>query len=148
MRGLPGEGHDDAGRSCTGVRRQAFIAGGGWSSAGPGPIPCGIALLFHVPWQQTNQRTEIRLKLLDEDGRPVPRAGAPAEPPVEAAGHIEAGRPPGIAPGTEINVPVAFNTVLQLPPGQRFTWVLEIDGRTDDAWRVPFATREVAPGPA
>jgi hypothetical protein len=39
-------------------------------------------------------------------------------------------------------VPVAFNTVPQLPPGQRFTWVLEIDGRTDDAWRVPFATRE------
>jgi len=37
---------------------------------------------------------------------------------------------------------VAFNTVLQFPPGQRFTWVLEIDGRSDDAWRVPFATRE------
>jgi hypothetical protein len=32
---------------------------------------------------------------------------------------------------------VAFNSVLQLPPRQRFTWVLEIDGRSDDAWRVP-----------
>ena len=122
-----------------------FIAGGGWSSAGPGPVPCGIALLFHVPWQQTNRRTEFRLRLLDEDGRPVPRTGTPGEPPIEAGGQIEAGRPAGVAPGTEINVPVAFNTVLQLPPGQRFTWMLEIDGRTDDAWRVPFATREAAP---
>ena len=44
-------------------------------------------------------------------------------------------------------MPVAFNTVLQLPPGQRFTWVLEIDGRTEDAWRVSFATRETVHGP-
>ncbi len=60
----------------------------------------------------------------------------------------EAGRPAGVATGTKINVPVAFNIVLQLPPGQRFTWVLEIDGRTDDAWRMPFATRQAPLGPA
>jgi hypothetical protein len=122
-----------------------FIAGGGWSSAGPGPIPCGIALLFHVPWQQTNERTAFMLRLLDEDGRPFPGADSPGEPSIEAGGQIEAGRPPGMAPGAEINVPVAFNTVLQLPPGRRFTWVLEINGRADDAWRVSFATRNAPP---
>jgi hypothetical protein len=42
---------------------------------------------------------------------------------------------------------VAFNALPQLAPGRRFTWVLEIDGRTDDAWRVPFATREAPLGP-
>lgn len=122
-----------------------FIAGAGWSLAGPGPIPCGIALLFHVPWQETNERTAFMLRLLDEDGRPYPGAGAPGEPAIEAGGQIEAGRPAGMAPGAEINVPVAFNTVLQLPPGQRFTWVLEINGRTDEDWRVSFATRQAAP---
>ncbi|HLX46864.1 MAG TPA: hypothetical protein VKS82_00870 [Streptosporangiaceae bacterium] len=119
-----------------------FIAGGGWTSAGPGPVPCGIALLFHVPWQQTNERTVFTLSLLDEDYRPFPDTGLPGERPVQASGQIEAGRPPGTAPGAEINVPVAFNTVLQLPPGRRFTWVLEIDGQTDESWRLSFATRE------
>jgi hypothetical protein len=122
-----------------------FIAGGGWSLAGPGPIPCGIALLFHVPWQQTNERAAFLLRLLDEDGRPFPSADVPGEQSIEAGGQIEAGRPAGMAPGAEINVPVAFNTVLQLPPGRRFTWVLEINGRADDAWRVSFATRNAPP---
>lgn len=120
-----------------------FIAGGGWTTAGPGPIPCGIALLFHVPWQQTNERTGFTLRLLDEDGRPVPGGDQAGEPSIQAAGQIEAGRPAGLAPGTEINVPVAFNTVLQLAPGRRFSWVLEIDGRADEDWRVSFATRQV-----
>jgi hypothetical protein len=118
-----------------------FIAGGGWSTAAPGPIPCGIALLFQVPWQETNERSAFVLRLLDEDGQPFPGPST-GEPPIQAAGQIEAGRPAGVAPGAEINVPVAFNTVLQLPPGRRFTWMLDIDGRTDEAWRVTFATRE------
>jgi hypothetical protein len=122
-----------------------FIAGGGWSSAGPGAVPCGIALLFHVPWQRTNERTVFTLSLLDEDGRPFPDPGRPGEKPIQAGGQIEAGRPAGVAPGTEINVPIAFNTVLQLPPGRRFTWVLEIDGQMDEAWRLSFATRESTP---
>jgi Family of unknown function (DUF6941) len=123
-----------------------FIAGGGWSSAGPGPVPCGIALLFHVPWQRTNERTVFTLRLMDEDGRAVsaPEPGGPQ--PIQAGGQIEAGRPAGLAPGTEINVPVAFNTVLRLPPGRRFSWVLEIDGETDEDWRISFATREGPPG--
>jgi hypothetical protein len=125
-----------------------FIAGGGWTSAGPGPIPCGIALLFHVPWQQTNERTAFTLRLVDEDGQPVTGSDQPGEPAIQAAGQIEAGRPPGLAPGTEINVPIAFNTVLQLPPGRRFSWDLEIDGRTDEDWRVSFATREALAGQA
>lgn len=123
-----------------------FIAGGGWSTAGPGPIPCGIALIFHVPWQQTNERTSFTLRLIDEDGQPFPAPGT-GEQPIEAAGQIEAGRPAGVAPGAEINVPVAFNTVLQLPPASRFTWVLDVDGETDDTWRVSFATREATQAP-
>ena len=123
-----------------------FIAGGGWSTAMPGPVPCALALLFHVPWQQTNERSAFVLRLLDEDGQPFPDPGT-GVPPVQVAGQIEAGRPVGTAPGAEINVPVAFNTVLQLPPGRRFTWVLDIDGQTDDAWQVSFATSEAPPPP-
>ena len=41
-----------------------------------------------------------------------------------------------------MTVPIAFNTVLQLPQDARFTWVLEIDGQADEEWRLSFATRE------
>jgi hypothetical protein len=119
-----------------------FITGGGWSSAGPGPIPCGIALLFHVPWQRTNTRTVFTLRLLDEDGRAVAAPEPGGAQAIQAGGQIEAVRPAGLTPGTEINVPVAFNTVLQLPPARRFSWVLEIDGQTNEDWRISFATRE------
>jgi hypothetical protein len=39
-------------------------------------------------------------------------------------------------------VPITFNTVLQLAPGRRFTWVLEVGSQVDEAWRLSFATRE------
>src|SRR6202012_4382160 len=33
-----------------------FISGGGWSVCGPGPVACGVAVLFHIPWQHTNEK--------------------------------------------------------------------------------------------
>jgi hypothetical protein len=33
------------------------------------------------------------------------------------------------------------NAVLQLAPGRRYSWVLEVNGHADDAWRLPFATQ-------
>jgi len=32
--------------------------------------------------------------------------------------------------------------VLQLEPSARYAWILEIDGYTDDAWQLAFATRQ------
>jgi hypothetical protein len=49
--------------------------------------------------------------------------------------------PPGMTPGTEINVPVCFNLVLHLPPGRRYTWGLDVDGYADDSGRLTFETR-------
>ncbi len=122
-----------------------FISGGGWSVCGPGPVACGVAVLFHIPWQHTNEKISFTLSLLDEDGTPVSQPGLSGGQQVQAGGQFEAGRPAGLAPGTEINVPIAFNTVLQLPAGARFTWVLEIDGQADEQWRLSFATRETQP---
>src|ERR1700750_1333206 len=119
-----------------------FISGGGWSVCGPGPVACGVAVLFHIPWQHTNEKIAFTLKLLDEDGSAVTPPG-PRE--ARPGAQFERGRPAGLAPGTEINVPVAFNTVLQLSAGGRYTWVLEIDGQGDEEWRVLFRTRDAAP---
>jgi hypothetical protein len=127
-----------------------FISGGGWSSCGPGPTPCAVAILFHVPWQHTNEKVSFGLRLLDEDGHPVVQPGPQGPQPVQVNGQFEAGRPPGITPGSDIGVPMTFGSVLNLPPGHRYTWVLEIDGQTQDDWHLSFATRttQPTPGPA
>jgi hypothetical protein len=119
-----------------------FISGGGWSIGGPGPIPCGVALLFHVPWDRTNHKTSFTLRLADADGQPAMTLGPLGEQPIVVAGQFEVGRPAGVLPGTDINVPIAFNTILaQLEPGRQYTWILEVDGYPDDNWRLSFATR-------
>ena len=33
-------------------------------------------------------------------------------------------------------------SVLNLPPGRSYTWVLEISGHTEEDWRLSFATRQ------
>jgi hypothetical protein len=118
-----------------------FISGGGWAYCSPGAVPCAVALLFHVPWQRTNEKIPFALRLVDEDGHPVPQPGPGSTRHVGLTGELEAGRPAGMPPGTETNVPIAFNVVLTLPPSGRFTWILEADGHADDSWRLSFATR-------
>jgi hypothetical protein len=119
-----------------------FISGGGWSTCGPGPVPCSVAVLFHVPWQETDRQVRFTLRLVDEDGHGVHQPGPESAVPVHVDGHFVAHRAPTVAPGTEITVPMTFNIVLQLEPGARYAWILEIDGYTDDAWQLAFATRQ------
>ncbi len=121
------------------------IVGGGWSLTGPAPVPFGIAVLVHVPWDQANQRHVMRLELLDADGQPV-------EVDDEDGQHLvvfvddhsfEVGRPAGLKPGTPLDYPLALNFgPLPLVPG-RYEWRLSIDGRTQDDWRLPFTVREL-----
>jgi hypothetical protein len=124
-----------------------YISGGGWNLTGPGPVTSGVALLFLVPWDRTNVKTSFELRLEDPDGHPVMQVGPLGEQPVRINGQFEVGRPAGAIPGTDINAPIAINTTLQLQPEQRYTWVLEVDGRSEDDWRVSFSTRAVPPVP-
>ena len=124
-----------------------FISGGGWSTCGSGPTPCSVAVIFHVPWQETNEKVSFSLQLVDEDGRGVMQPGAQDGLPVQVNGHFEARRPPEITPGTEINVPMSFNIVLHLAPGTRYSWMLDVDGQADDTWRLSFETRQAQAAP-
>jgi hypothetical protein len=61
---------------------------------------------------------------------------------VEITAEAEVGRPPGLAHGADIDFPLAFQIgPLPLQPGQRYQWVLDIDGETRDDWRLTFSTR-------
>jgi hypothetical protein len=61
---------------------------------------------------------------------------------VEFQARFEAGRPPGIRPGSTLNVPLAINLgPLPLQPGRLYVWQLSIDGIADENWRASFQTR-------
>jgi hypothetical protein len=57
-------------------------------------------------------------------------------------GIAEVGRPPGIRPGTDLDLPVAFNfPPLPLLPGKGYTWQVSIDGAATPAWTESFFVR-------
>lgn len=115
-----------------------FISGGGWSLCGPGPFVHALAAKVGVPWDQANRKHTLRARIEDEDGRPVLVGDPPSE--IELQTEFEVGRPPGVTPGTQLDMPFAVNLgPLELPPGQGFLWVLTIDGQ--ECSRIPFRTR-------
>jgi len=125
------------------VGGKLYILGGGWSITGPEPVPMAIALKLEVPWDRTNEQHSLLLELLDEDGEPVLVPGTDNdEVPLQVTGEFEAGRPPGIKPGTPIDSALAVNFgPLPLKGGRRYQWRLSIDGETEEDWTLGFSTR-------
>jgi hypothetical protein len=119
------------------------IVGGGWSVTGPMPVPFAIAMLFEVPWDRANVKHRFRLDLVDTDGHVVFAPTEEGEEPVVIEGEFEAGRPPGMKPGTPLDVPIAINLPgPPVQPGGRFEWRLTVNGEGDTDWRLPFSTRD------
>ncbi len=124
-----------------------FILGGGWSMTGPAPAPYGIAILIEVPWDRANEQIPVGLELLTEDGMPVSESGPEGDVPVRIDGQIEVGRPPGLAPGSPLVVPMAVNIgPMPLPPGSRYFWQLSINKESNGDWRLPFSIRPLPAG--
>jgi hypothetical protein len=123
------------------IDNKLYVLGGGWSVTGPDPTPSALALALKVPWDEANERHELRIELLDSDGRPV-AAGEPDARPVVIESQFEVGRPPGLRPGTPIDLAFAIGIgPMPLPPGGRFEWRLTIDGRSEAHWHAAFSTR-------
>ena len=126
----------DAAQECGG---KLFILGGGWSVTGPEIPPSAVAMKIDVPWDQANRPHHWRLELLTEDGVPFEIEGQP----LRVEGEFEVGRPPGAAPGSFIDVPVAVNFgPFPLEPGRRYVWQLSIDGETNADWNREFFVRD------
>ena len=115
-----------------------FILGGGLGVIGPRPQHISVAVRIGVPWDQANVKHHWRLDLTDEDGRAV----AVNEKPVSLNGQFEAGRPAGVAPGSELWVPLGINFgAVPLPRGMRFTWNLFINDESSEHWTASFSVR-------
>jgi hypothetical protein len=104
-----------------------YIMGGGWSRYFRTPSQAGdmfIAAKLLVPWSQANQLHRWTLQLMTEDGRHVEIA----EQAVHIEGKLEVGRPPGLAPGTDLDVPMTFRIGAPLLEAGRYRWEFLIDG--------------------
>jgi hypothetical protein len=104
----------------------------GWSMTGSPTPPMALVLLIKVPWDQTNRRHKVRIRLVDSDGQPPlighDEAGRPA--PVQVDGEFEVGRPPGIPHGTPIDnsLVVSLPPGMPLEPGHMYEWRVDVDG--------------------
>lgn len=134
--------------SAQSLNNKLYILGGGWSITGPAPTPSAIAIKLDIPWDQTNQKHEWTLDLLDADGEPVQLPTPEGEQKIQVSGEFEVGRPPGLPAGTPIDLSLAINLgPLPLPQGARYLWRLSIDGRTDENWQLGFMVRAADAGP-
>jgi hypothetical protein len=113
----------------------------GWTkTSSPITAPSAVAIILHVPWDETNRKLRWTLDLFDADGKPVVLQTEPEKfSGIHIENQIEVGRPPGVKPGSSINVPFAVNIApLPLPADQTFAWVLRVGDRE---WRASFATQ-------
>lgn len=123
------------------VGGKLYVLGGGWSVKGPEPAPMAFALKIDVPWSEANRQHHFTLALESEDGHPVELPSGEGMAPVRVDGEFEVGRPPGLAPGADIDAALAVSLPpLPLAPG-RYAWQLTIDGSAPDDWRRSFTVR-------
>lgn len=103
-----------------------YILGGGWSQLHQPnvPTPMALAILIKVPWNQANEKHEFEAVLMNADGDRVEFEGNQ----VAAQGEFETGRPAGLKPGVDLDVPavLSFNG-LALPAGG-YRWEVFVDG--------------------
>jgi hypothetical protein len=123
------------------VGGKLYVLGGGWSllQAPDTPLNMALAILIAVPWDQANEQHDVEAVLVTDDGE---RVEIEAQE-ISASGQFEAGRPPGLKPGMDLNVPIAlkFNGIALSTGGYR--WEVFVDG--EQSAIAPFRVLEAAP---
>lgn len=129
------------------VGGKLYVLGGGWSLTAPG-VPGAIAGIISVPWNETNRKHVLAFSLAEADGDAVVVDTPQGKQPLEIRGELEVGRPPGIRPGSLINVPFAVNyPAIPVQAGKAYEWRWSINGKSRDDWRLPFEVRAAVPQP-
>lgn len=107
------------------VGGKLYVLGGGWDRlmlpALPGRSvrPFAVGLGITVPYSHTNRKFALTLELIDADGDQMGEA---------LQAQLEAGRPPGLRPGTSQNLPLGIPTNPEFPATGRYSFVARIDG--------------------
>ena len=124
-----------------------YMLGAGWTDIRPpvdpegrlGPVHFGIGVSVLVGWNETNQRFPVEPTITHEDG---------GEPLVRVEGQIEQGRPPGLAPGSDLRSVIGLDADVQFPRGGGYVVKVALPDQSKSvAFRVVLPERPRATGP-
>jgi hypothetical protein len=116
------------------ANEKLYVLGGGWKhvSAPDTPFPAALAVLLEIPWTATNEKHELTMQLVDDDGNQIEQKGMP----VFAQAQFEVGRPVGVKPGTALNQPMVFKFDGMTLAAGGYVFELSVDGSV--LARAPF----------
>ncbi len=127
------------------INGKLYLHGAGWTDVQqpmgrdgqPGIVHMGMAVSILVGWNETNRKFPLTLNLAHEDGEELARVSA----------QIEAGRPPGIAPGSDLRSVLAIGGEMQFPKAGTYRLRADLEGQTREV--VFRVNRQIAPtGPS
>jgi hypothetical protein len=100
-----------------------FLLGGGWdvlTVSRPFPVTqrCAVATSFRVPWNETNTRRGIEIRVVTEDGVEL----------VKVDGQVEVGRPAGIPPGSDQRAQITADMTLRLEAAGTYSVIASVEG--------------------
>lgn len=108
------------------VGGKLYLLGGAWDTlnvaqAFPVQQRLAVAVSFRIPWNETNQRHNIEIEILTEDGKQVAKID----------GQVEVGRPPGIPVGSDQRAQIAADIGIQFDQPGSFSIIASIEGQKD-----------------
>jgi hypothetical protein len=112
-----------------------YLQGAGWTdiqvpiaaSGQSGTVHFGMAVSILVGWNETNRRFPLKLVVMHEDGAELATVQA----------QVEAGRPAGMPPGSDIRSVLAVNAEAQFPRPGRYEFRAEMGDKVrSTAFRV------------
>lgn len=109
------------------INGKLYLQGAGWTDviqpigAGgqPGIVHLGVAVSILISWNETNRRFPLTLTMTHEDGDELMRVDA----------QVEAGRPPGIPPGSDFRSVLAIGGEVQFSKTGSYQLRAALDGQ-------------------
>ena len=109
------------------INGKLYLHGVGWTDllqpAGPtgqpGIVHLGIGVSILIGWNETNRRFPLKVTIAHEDGAELTRVDA----------LVEAGRPPGIQPGSDFRSVLALSANIQFPKAGAYQLSAELNGQ-------------------
>ena len=115
-----------------------YLSGAGWTDLrrpipGDGPVPpthMGVGVAIQVPWAETNYQHSVGLRIESADGAIL----------LQVQGQFEIGRPPGLAPGSDLRTVLAFTSDIVFPTAGIYRVVATV---AEDSRSVTFRVHDV-----
>ena len=120
------------------IANKLYLMGGGWdvltvATGFPVQQRCAVSASFRVPWNETNEKKNVEIEVVSDDGATL----------ATVKGQVEVGRPAGIPPGLEQRAQIAAEMVLNLQAPGSFAILARIEEQEKArvSFRVVSATR-------